>query len=824
MKSNPLYMAISFFATLAIAIFSSMILKKFWLLTITLTSVFLAISLGIWLFTSRSVLESSKTKTSEINSNDFHSSPPGFVGKETCAKCHESEFNAWRGSDHDKAMAHANDSTVLGKFQGDSLISAGITSRFFRKNEKFIVQTEGKDGIIADFEVKFTFGVNPLQQYLVEFPGGRLQCLPLAWDIRKKQWFHLHQDEKISPDDWLHWTKDGQNWNGMCSDCHSTGLQRNFQPKDGSFKTTWKEINVSCEACHGPGAEHVKQASSGQISKWISGYGKKNNYGLINHFPDSMTRMGGIAQFLNGNDKTKLSKTNTPEIEACAPCHARRSALKPEYGFQKNFMNEYVPELLRENVYHADGQIQDENFEYGSFLQSKMFQKGVGCSDCHNPHTLKVKGVDNALCTRCHEAARFDAITHHQHQSGSKGSLCVNCHMPTTTYMVIDARRDHSLRIPRPDLSQTYGTPNACNNCHSDKPASWAADWVIKWHGPHRKQNFADLLALGRSGKPGAEASLKSLAEDNSHPAIARATAISLLVNYLNEATRNTILKGSKDPEPLIRHAAAVAIEDLAEVDRISGLSSLLQDSILAIRIAAAHALTSISPLLPDSIRSAYNNAAVEGRRFLAASAYFPSGRFNLGQLFEKKGINDSAVLEYQAALALDIRFIPARINLAQLLDRMGKKSEASYQFKESIRLNPEFGDAHYFLGLLLAAEGKLDSSAYHLEMAIQKSPTNSRIPYNLALVLQKLGQLPKAIKTIQAALAWIGEDPDYLYTLAWLQSLASQWQASGESLVRLGAVAPQYSGLSDLLQEVKQKNLMNPKPKRSQGKPKGSP
>ncbi len=711
---------------------------------------------------------------------------PEFVGRESCAKCHEEQAQAFMGSHHERAMDHANEATVLGNFDGDSLSHHGMVSRFYRRDGKFLVETEGPDGSPEEFEVKYTFGVKPLQQYLVEFPGGRLQALSTAWDTEKREWFHLYPHTEIAPDDWLHWTRDGQNWNGMCADCHSTGFKRGYDIEKNVFNTSFKEINVSCEACHGPGSHHVDWAESAALSRWISGHGPADNYGLVaDHMGDS-THAGANA-----------------EIMACGRCHARRSALQTDFGQLKNFLDEYTPELLRDNIYHGDGQIDGEVFEYGSFLQSRMYHEGVRCTDCHEPHSLKLRAPGNALCLQCHEPARFNVEAHFRHPIGTPGSRCIDCHMPSKYYMEVDLRRDHSFRVPRPDLSVQFGTPNACTQCHADKPASWAAEWVEKWHGPERKPHFSELLAKGRSGEPGSDTALARLAAESGHPAIVRASALDRLTQYMGDLARSSLLQAAGDSEPLVRHAAATGIQQLPDVDRIDALTPLLGDSLRAVRVAAASALITASPLLPDSARPDYAKALREHREALDANAYFPGGRFNLGQYYDKLGRSDSAISAYTSALELDNRFTPARINLAHMLERLGRSAEAEFHFRESIRLTPDFADAYYSLGLLLAGRGKLDSAAVYLASASERLPGNARVHYNLGLVLQKLGANEGAVKALTNAVGVSGGEPDFLYALAWLHSTLDQWDQVETLVYQLATLAPNYPGLSGLLGEM---------------------
>lgn len=349
-------------------------------------------------------------------------------------------------------MQKASGRTVLGEFNGAPFRYAGTTSTFFKRDGKFYVRTDGPDGKLADFEIKYTFGLDPLQQYLIELPGGRIQALSIAWDVPRRRWFHLYPKERIDFRDELDWTRPAQNWNFMCAECHATDLTRNFDPSSRAYRTRWTRLGVGCQACHGPSSRHVEWARAGD-----KGAGAEPSKGLpVN---------------LKGAD-------STAEIEACARCHARRAPLGDGFRHEHRLMDDYLPALIDEGLYHADGQILDEVFEYGSFLQSRMHAAGLRCSDCHEPHGLKLRAPGNAVCTTCHtagppaalphvntrelKAMEYDAPNHHFHKPGGPGSRCVDCHAPARTYVVVNPRRDHSFRIPRPDLSVKLGTPNAC--------------------------------------------------------------------------------------------------------------------------------------------------------------------------------------------------------------------------------------------------------------------------------------------------------------------------------------------------------------------------
>ncbi|MDZ7616099.1 MAG: multiheme c-type cytochrome, partial [Patescibacteria group bacterium] len=405
----------------------------------------------------------------------------------------------------------------LGRAATDLAVERGIAlpeanrSRFWRDGDKYFVQTEGPDGRQQVFPVKYTFGIEPLQQYLVALPRGRLQCLPVAWDTEEKTWFHLYPDESIPHDDMLHWTRPLQTWNYMCAECHSTNLQKNYDVRTDTYHTSFSEIDVSCESCHGPGSVHV-QLSEARSLFWD----RLRGFGLPN----------------------LKSEDSHVEIETCAPCHSRRRVIYPGFKPGDKYLDYYVPEMLDTDLYYADGQILDEDFEYSSFIQSVMYRKGVRCSDCHEPCTTKVKFDDNRLCGQCHLPAQYDTPRHHFHPDSSQpGTRCVECHMADTTYMVVDARRDHGMNTPRPHLTVDLGIPNACTRCHDDGSKGETPEWAVKhveaWYGkPKGPPHFAHAIAAGRDGRPEGRRMLQEVARRDSESAIVRASALLLLGRY----------------------------------------------------------------------------------------------------------------------------------------------------------------------------------------------------------------------------------------------------------------------------------------------------
>jgi predicted CXXCH cytochrome family protein len=676
-------------------------------------------------------------------------SGPGFVGSSECADCHQAEHEKWRGSDHDLAMDEATEATVLGDFDDAEFTHSDITSRFYRRDGKFFIWTEGPGGEMGEFEVAYTFGFEPLQQYLTPFPGGRLQALSLAWDSERSRWFHLYSDSDIPPDDWLHWTRNGQNWNGMCAECHSTNLKKSYDPESETYTTTWSEIDVGCEACHGPGSGHVAWAGIPAMARPAL-----ENAGLV--VPTS------------GIDSGRL-------VELCAPCHSRRAELGDYDHTGLNLLDHMLPALLREGLYHADGQILDEVYVYGSFLQSKMFARDVRCGDCHDSHGLGLLEEGNELCLQCHQREVYDSYDHHFHKQEhegrpSEGALCVKCHMVEQPYMVIDWRADHSFRVPRPDLSAGIGTPNACtqSGCHDDKPLSWSLDAYREWYGRARKPHFGTTFAAARAGTAGADGELSRIVASDLQPSIVRATALELLSRIPGKVSSAALEATLMSDEPLLRHTAIMNLAVADAEERVALLAPLLFDPRKAVRTAALSQLAGVPrELLEPYQQEAFDRVLEEFREAMAYSLDFASSGLNLGNLYANLGQAEEAERYYRLALKIDDLFLPARMNLAVLLSREGRTPEAEQLLREALEAYPENSEAAYSLGLLLVEGGRTEEALEWLRRAADADPGFSRVRYNLGLLLQQLGRIDEAEGVLSGALELEPENLEYLYALA---------------------------------------------------------
>jgi tetratricopeptide (TPR) repeat protein len=729
---------------------------------------------------------------------------PTFVGAGVCGSCHQDELKRWTGSHHQLAMQPANPRSVLGNFNHATFSNLDVTSRFFRRGAKFVARTDGPDGRLHDYEINYAFGVYPLQQYLIAMPGGRLQALGIAWDSRSleaggQRWFFLYPDHKIRASDPLHWTGIDQTWNYMCADCHSTNVRKNYDEQKRSYSTTFAEIDVSCEACHGPGSDHLAWAQ--KRGDWK---GSAANKGLTVALEDRKGVVWTIDP-ATGNARRNSPRTSENEIMMCARCHTRRGQIHEDYVHGQPVGDDYRVTLLDSDLYFPDGQIKQEVYEYGSFVQSRMFHEGVTCSDCHEPHELALRAEGNLVCLQCHAGNRYDSPRHHFHKLGAAGSRCVECHMPTRTYMVIDARRDHSIRIPRPDLTLRLGTPNACNQCHADKSAQWASDSLQKWYGhtPEGFQHYAETFRAAVDDAPGAERALRELAADPEQPAIARATAVSRLADYSPSPSEPTVRVAASDQSALIRRAAAAALFNSDPQGSAFTLGSLLGDPVRSVRIEAAEVLAPMNAHAADPRLAA--NLEYATQEYVAAQKLNgdrPESHLDLALLYAKRKEVREAEAQLKEALALDPTFVPAAVNLADLERSLGREADGEATLRTALQHSPSDPALLYALGLSMARQGQHGKALKLLATAASSDPGNARYAYVYAVALNDAGQRSAAIDTLEHSIKSHPYDRDSLTALV---IYLEQTQDRGNAALyarRLLQLEPDNQGLRQMLDE----------------------
>ena len=720
-----------------------------------------------------------------------------YVGSEACAQCHQTEYDDWQTSHHQAAMAKPTRATVLAPFEGEEFTWFGKTTRFHQKNGQFFITTDDTDQGQTTFEVAYTFGVYPLQQYLIPTHKGRLQSFTVAWDARPKsedgqRWYHLTPDEYIAPDDPLHWSGLYQNWNNSCAECHSTDVQKNYNETTDSYKTTFAEVSVGCEACHGPGQAHLAWAQGDRTQSappWPSQL-KQRAHWAFNDKP--------IAQRVSTND-------NDAQIDTCARCHSRRSHLG-DYQHGQQLSQTHRLALLEPGLYYPDGQIRDEVFVHGSFLQSKMYQAGVTCTDCHNPHSGKIYTQTNALCASCHQAKVFDTPEHHHHQPSSAGAQCVDCHMSTTTYMGVDARRDHSMQIPRPDLSINTGTPNACNKCHEDKSADWAMMHLSEWGQLRRDQHTERTLAFHAAslGQAKAQQTLQEIAASQEQPAIWRASAVNaLVISNQNALTTLQLALGSSDP--LIRQSAVRQAGNLPDNLKRDLLLPLLGDEDLSVRLALAFGLSdvahsSLSQTQAQQLRALDTEYRAIAERHLDQAEQ----HLSLGDYEARQGNIDAALIRYQSALQKNPQLLAAYINKADVEANSGHNEAAINTLERGLTKIKNNPDLAFALGL---AHIRAQDYAQGLQrLAIAADAESARYRYTYAIALHGQGKLNEAIKILKGVSRKWPSNEEALQALAQFAAEAEDTRTALEAARRLTELAPdnrQYRAWRQQLERI---------------------
>ncbi|WHI47565.1 tetratricopeptide repeat protein [Microbulbifer sp. VAAF005] len=690
------------------------------------------------------------------------SSEATFVGSAQCALCHKEEAGAWQGSHHQLAMQAANSDSVLGDFSGVAFEYQGQKSHFYQKEGRYYVRTDGPNGDLQDYPLAYTFGVHPLQQYLIDLGGGHFQALSIAWDSRDKsaggqRWFHLYPDQAIDHQHPLHWTGINQNWNFMCSDCHSTNLQKAYNLQTDSYQTSWSEISVGCESCHGPGSRHLQWAKTQNETL--------QNKGLAPHLIDPTQQLREM-DLQTGIAKLAPSAAIQREITTCAQCHSRRSTHLPGAQANSELLDHFNLTLLQEPLYHADGQADGEVFVYGSFLQSKMYAAGVTCGHCHNPHSLQLRTAGDAVCAQCHMPARFARTDHHLHPTQSPGARCTNCHMPEKNFMQVDGRRDHSFRVPRPDLSKALGTPNTCNSCHQDKSSQWAAKILEDKYGsppPH----YGQTLHAAMRGDSEADKMLMDLIQDSSQPEIVRASAIRLLPRYLTINSAQLLQQIAQGEEPLLNLALAQSLDELPEQLRLMIGVPLLFSKMAVTRSLAANGVTDAQiGTMPAQVQQQYSKALKTYTTSELFNSDRPESLVNLGNLHFRRGNTQQAEAFYRRAITKASYYTPAYINLADLYRASGRETDAELLLRGALSKSEDIAVIQHALGLSLVRQNRHQEAMGFLKAAAEHEQTQSRYLYVYAIAVHSEGNSELALDILEDGYHQFPQDLDILRAL----------------------------------------------------------
>ncbi|MCC6673430.1 MAG: tetratricopeptide repeat protein [Planctomycetes bacterium] len=722
------------------------------------------------------------------------------VGTAACAECHAQEAQAWRGSHHDLAMAAAGPESVRGAFAGETFAWPGGAATFLRRDGAYWIRTEDERGTQQEHRVGFTFGVWPLQQYLLPLPDGRVQAFPVAWDARPaaqggQRWFHADPGRVARAGERFHWTGSFYTWNHTCAECHSTHVQKGFDRAAGRYATRYAGEDVGCEACHGPGDAHVRWArAGGRAGDPDDGLAVRLRGARLEDW--SFDPATGIA-------RSAAAPRSAIEIQTCARCHARRAPLLDGVTPGAPLTETHLPALLEAGLYHADGQVLDEVFEWGSFLQSRMHAAGVTCTDCHEPHGARLRAEGNALCARCHLPARFDTPAHHHHVAGSAGAACTACHMPTKTFMVVHARHDHGFSVPRPDWTARYGVPNACSGCHQERDLAWVQEAFARWYPGLRRDELAvRALHGGRRGDPAARADLVALLGAATRPAILRGTAAQLLAEVPGSEPAS-LRAAAADPDPLVRLGVARGLAALPGEARLAVGAGLLADAARAVRVEAVRALAALRPHLQGAARDAYPRARADFVAAATTHADQVESLVGLATLLHDEGDLAEAARILEEARRRDPTRPEPLVNLADLRRAQGDEARSLELVRAAVGVAPQDAGAWHALGLALVRSARRDEGLQALRRAAGLAPADARLGLVHAIAVHDLGDPARALLLVEELRRAHPFDPGILQTLvAWLAAAGRARDALPHART-LAEVLPGNPGTQALLRDL---------------------
>ncbi len=684
-----------------------------------------------------------------------------------CGKCHKTEFDLWANSQHAWANRLISTSRDRHAFHPDRVLVHGSFTNTMRHADGFfeITTAGGRSGTASVHRAEAVIGIEPLRQYLVPFPGGRLQVVDVSYDPIHDEWFNAQGDEDRQPHEWGYWKNRSMTWNVQCAYCHMTGLEKNYDPATDAYSTTWRAMGISCTQCHGTMPAHMANPKAPVIAE------EKRTRGQILH--------------------------------ACGSCHSRREELTGRFQARDDFFDHYrlsLPDLG--NTFHADGQVWDEDFEFTSFLTSRMGHRGVHCLDCHNPHSGKLilPADNNAVCMQCHTPPGRngaipipDPVAHGHHKEGSTGNLCVECHMPITKYMVRDPRRDHGFTSPDPLLTKEHGIPNACSRCHTDKSLEWNIEWAEKWYGDRlerRSRHRARLVARARQMDDAALPALLEMARSEEIDAW-RAALIGVLQPWFHRPEVRALVEESlKHPSPMVR-SIAVRLLSPAQ-DAIPLIGPLQSDPSALVRVDAAWAATQHRTRTEPP-------AYKELREYIDHTSDQPPGALRQAQLALAEDRHADAESWARKAAQWDPTGAAHNL-LARILHAIGKRGEAIQNFRAALRLEPTSPDHPYALALLLAETGDVQEAVKLLQKAVELDPPFGRAWYNLGLGLAQQNRLEDAIAALRQAEKLMPDSPDPPYARATVHLRLGDIPAAKDAARKALAIQPNHPAAKNIL------------------------
>jgi Flp pilus assembly protein TadD len=693
--------------------------------------------------------------------------PASLTGSVSCRECHEKFYELWSTSHHGLAMQPFTPELARSKLvpQGEEIRVGDAQYRAEFSNDKGWMAEKGPGGQ-RTYPIAYALGGKNVFYFLTPLERGRLQVLPLAFDVRKKAWLDaagsMVRHGGQVPDRPLPWTHARLTFNTACHSCHVSQLSTNYDFATDTYHTTWAEPGINCETCHGPGGEHVR------IFRAVKDGPKPKELGLIS--TRSLT-----AEQLN---------------DLCAPCHAKMQPLTGACKPGDRCFDHYDLGTLEDPDFHPDGRDLGENYTYTSWRMSPCAQSGkLSCLHCHTSSgRYRFTEQPNQACLPCHEKEVKDAADHSQHPAGKPGFNCVDCHMPKTLFARM-ARSDHSMLPPTPAATAAYKSPNACNLCHADKDVAWSEGYVRKWRARDYQAPVlqrAGLIAAARKGDWSRLPEMLDYLGRKDRQEIFAASLLRLLHGCDDERKWPAVFQALRDPSPLVRARAADALAVHPSREAAEALLAAARDEYRLVRIRAAAALAGRWPEgLEAQARRDLERATAELEACLRLRPDDFSSHLGLGNYFMNRREYPRALAEFQIAARLQPDVVAPLVNEALVQNLMGQNESAERCLRQALKLEPENAAVHLNLGLLLGEQGRWAEAEAAFRATLKADPCNAVAAYNLAVILAQ-DRLPEAIAWCRKALEARPQEPKYAYTLAFYQKQAGEVEQAARTLARL--------------------------------------
>jgi tetratricopeptide (TPR) repeat protein len=694
-----------------------------------------------------------------------------YSGTQSCRECHENFYRLWATSHHGLAMQPFTAELFQTKLtvQDGSLEIGESEYRVEFDGKRGWVRELGAEGT-RDYPIVHALGGKNVYYFLTPMDRGRLQVLPLAYDVHKKTWFDTaasgirhFQDIEEEP---VGWKDTEYTFNTSCYGCHVSQFTRNYDLETDTYNSVWLEPGINCEACHGSAVEHVhvcRQAAGGEP-------------------PEDLK----IDMILPPEYSSEIASG------ACSVCHAKASPLTASYRPGDDFFNNFDLGVLEMPDYYPDGRDLGENYTYTQWLMSPCAKSGdLDCIHCHTSSgRFRFAGDDkNKACMPCHAAKVENAAGHSHHTAGSAGSLCIYCHMPMTEFARM-RRSDHSMLPPTPSATIAYNSPNACNICHTDKDAAWADGFVRQW----RKRDYqapvllrASLIDAARRRSWEKLPAMLEYLESDDHDAVFAASLIRLLRPCYDDRKWPVLIRALNDPSPLVRASAAESLGDRIDFDTVNALGAAVRDGSRLVRIRAASAMAAVPrDLLDAGAAAAFDKAAGEFKAMLNARPDHWASYYNMGSFYLAQRNYQQAEAYYETAIRLQPRAIQPYVNIAFVYNALDKNDKAEQSLRRACEMEPDSLEANLNLGLLLGEMARFEEAGTYLQKAAELDPRSAVAVYNLGVIKAQTGDMSSAIEYLRRAYRLEPENPQYGYSLAFYLDRSGNTSGSVEILQRI--------------------------------------